>query len=75
MIVFKDNQAIISSSKYRAVLNERITSASTFSPNLLFDAVLYITNVTKSDHGLYQCKIENSVGTDINDIILSGISK
>ena len=40
------------------------TSPSSFSPNLLFDAVLYVANVTKSDHGIYQCKVENTLGID-----------
>jgi hypothetical protein len=72
---FKDNQPLITSSKYRTALNERITTSSSFSPNLLFDAVLYIANVTKSDHGVYQCKAENKLNTDINEVILSGLSK
>lgn len=65
----------MSSSKYRTVLNERTTATTVFSPYLLFDAVLYIANVTKSDHGIYQCKVENTLGTDINEVILSGLSK
>jgi hypothetical protein len=72
---FKNNQIVVESSKYRSVLNQRITSPSSFSPNLLFDAVLYIANVTKSDYGIYQCKVENSLNSDINEITLSGLSK
>lgn len=56
------------------MLNERIISPSSFSPNLLFDAVLYIANVTKSDYGIYQCKSENTLGTDLTEITLSGLS-
>lgn len=71
----KNNQPLSSSSKYRTALNERITSPSSFSPNLLFDAVLYVTNVTKSDHGIYQCKVDNTLGTDLTEVVLSGLSK
>jgi hypothetical protein len=72
---FKNNQPIPSSSKYRSVLNERTTSSPSFSPNLLFDAVLYVQNVTKSDYGIYQCKVENTLGTDTTEITLTGLSK
>jgi len=72
---FKDNQPLSSSSKYRTALNERITSPSSFAPKLLFDAVLYVANVTKSDYGAYQCKVENTLGTDTTEITLSGLSK
>ncbi len=75
LLLFKNNEILSSSSKYRSILNERITSPSTFSPNLLYDAVLYISNVTKSDHGIYKCKVDNTLGTDLNEIILSGLSK
>ncbi|CAF1198899.1 unnamed protein product [Adineta steineri] len=70
----KNNEVLSSSSKYRSVLNERTDSTSSFSPNLLFDAVLYVTNITKSDHGVYQCKVENSLGTETTDITLTGLT-
>ena len=73
---FQDNQLLdITTSKYRSVLNEQSVSSSTFSPSLVFDAVLYVNNVTKSDHGIYQCKVENTLGQDISDITLSGLSE
>ncbi|CAF3700945.1 unnamed protein product [Rotaria socialis] len=70
----KDNEILSSSSKHRFVLNERIISPSSFSPNLLFDAVLYVANVTKSDYGIYQCKAENTLGSDVTEITLSGLT-
>ncbi|CAF4427363.1 unnamed protein product, partial [Rotaria sp. Silwood2] len=69
-----DNQALLASSKYRFVLNERIISPSSFSPKLLFDAVLYISNVTKSDYGIYQCRVENTLGIDTTEITLTGLT-
>ena len=75
VVSLQDTQVLPSSSKYRTVLNERTEDSPTFSPQLLFDAVLYVANVTKSDHGLYQCKVENNLGTDTTDVILTGLSK
>lgn len=74
IIWIKNDQILPSSSKYRMVLNERTTSSSTFSPDLLFDAVLYIGNISKSDYGTYQCKAENTLGMDMNEIVLSGLT-
>ncbi|CAF1114272.1 unnamed protein product [Rotaria sordida] len=71
---FKDNQPLFLSSKYRSVLNERIISPSSFSPKLLFDGVLYVYNVTKPDYGIYQCKAENTLGIDIIEITLTGLT-
>jgi hypothetical protein len=62
---------LLTSSKYQLILNERSSSSS----NLLFDAVLYVSNITKSDYGVYQCKVENTLGIDTVDILLTGISK
>jgi hypothetical protein len=74
IFVFQDNQPLPSSLKYSTALNERVTSSTTFSTTLLFDAVLFIRNVTKADHGVYQCKAENSLGNDITDVSLTGLS-
>jgi hypothetical protein len=63
-----------SSSKYRFVVNERVPASSTFSGQQLYVAILYVNNVTKSDYGIYQCKVENSLGTDITDVALTGLS-
>ncbi len=62
------------SSKYHSIFNDRTPSPS-FSPNILYDAILYVANVTKSDYGIYQCKAENKFGTDMTEIILTGLSK
>jgi hypothetical protein len=59
------------SSKYQSILNERPSSSS----NLLFDAVLHVSNITKSDYGIYQCKIENALGIDTIEFALTGLSK
>jgi hypothetical protein len=68
---FKDNQTLPISSKYQSILNDRTSSSS----NLLFDAILYVSNITKSDYGIYQCKAENPLGMDLIEIILTGLSK
>ncbi|CAF1262149.1 unnamed protein product [Adineta steineri] len=62
-----------SSLKYQTLFNDRILSSS-FSPNLTFEAILYIANVTKTDYGIYQCKAENKLGIDVSDIILTGLT-
>ncbi|CAF4177480.1 unnamed protein product, partial [Rotaria sp. Silwood2] len=68
-----DNQLLSSSSRYQSILNEQIPSSS-FSSNLLFEAILYVYNVTKSDYGIYQCKVENKLGIDMTQIILTGLT-
>lgn len=60
------------SSKYQSILHEKNSSSTS---SLLFDAILYVTNVTKSDHGIYQCKVENKLGIDVTEILLTGLSK
>ncbi|CAF4430175.1 unnamed protein product, partial [Adineta steineri] len=45
-----NNQVLPSSLKYQTLFNDRILSSS-FSPNLTFEAILYVANVTKTDYG------------------------
>ncbi|CAF1528193.1 unnamed protein product [Rotaria sp. Silwood1] len=75
VIWMKDNQvlSLSSSSRHQSIVNEQIPS-SLFSSNLLFEVILYIYNVTKSDYGIYQCKIENKLGIDMIQILLTGIT-
>ncbi|CAF4048068.1 unnamed protein product [Rotaria sp. Silwood2] len=73
VIWMKDNKLLPSSSRYQSILNEQIPSSS-FSSNLLFEAILYVYNVTKSDYGIYQCKVENKLGIDMTQIILTGLT-
>ncbi|CAF3009640.1 unnamed protein product [Rotaria sp. Silwood2] len=73
VIWMKDNQLLSSSSRYQSILNEQIPSSS-FSSTLLFEAILYVYNVTKSDYGIYQCKVENKLGIDMIQIILTGLT-
>lgn len=75
IFIYEKDDQILSSSKYQILVNERTNGSINFSSELFFDAVLRIFNVTKSDYGLYRCKIENSLGFDQNDITLSGLSK
>ena len=72
---FKNDLPLPSSKKYTSVLNQQIISPSSFSPNLLFDAILYVANVTKSDHGIYECRADNLLGIDTHKINLTGLSK
>ncbi|CAF1488244.1 unnamed protein product [Rotaria sordida] len=73
VIWMKDDQVLLPSSRHQSIVNEQSPS-STFSSNLLFEAILYVYNVTKSDYGIYQCKIENKLGIDMIQIILTGIT-
>ncbi|CAM4919915.1 unnamed protein product [Rotaria socialis] len=73
VIWMKDNQVLSPSSKYQSILTERNPSTS-FSSNLLFDVIFYVTNVTKSDYGIYQCRVENKLGIDMIEILLTGLT-
>ncbi|CAF1409739.1 unnamed protein product [Adineta steineri] len=73
VVWMKNNQVLPSSLKYQTLFNDRILSSS-FSPNLTFEAILYVANVTKTDYGIYQCKAENKLGIDVSDIILTGLT-
>ena len=70
----QENQTLFASSKYASVIHPRNVSSS-FSPHRHFDVILHIINVTKSDHGIYQCQAENSLGVDITEIVLTGLSE
>ncbi|UJR14891.1 hypothetical protein I4U23_001875 [Adineta vaga] len=72
-VVWMKNNLVLSSSKYQTKFQERILNSS-FSTNLTFEAILSIANVTKSDYGIYQCKVENKLGIDITEIILTGLT-
>ena len=62
------------SSKYQTKFQEHLFNSS-FSPNQTYETTLYIMNITKSDYGVYQCKVENKLGVDVSEIILTGLSK
>ena len=75
VIWLKDNQSLIETSKYRSMLIDGNSSSNDNRFDRFYEAILHIINVTKSDHGLYQCQAENPLGFDRNDIILTGLSK
>ncbi|CAF1569206.1 unnamed protein product, partial [Adineta ricciae] len=65
--------SLIASSKYQTKFQEHLFNSS-FSPNQTYETTLYITNITKSDYGVYQCKMENKLGVDVSEIILTGLT-
>lgn len=71
----KNEKLIFPSPKYRISFSQENSSAlnSRFSNQVT--ALVEIINVTKSDHGIYQCRAENELGFDSMQINLTGLSK